>query len=60
MYHERSKETGHFIDFMIDKQLFDLEAKKEKKVAGIVQSLMILNHHSSLQTLMVHKAILKL
>ncbi|MEB7425592.1 M3 family oligoendopeptidase [Mammaliicoccus sciuri] len=34
MYHERSKETGHFIDFMIDKQLFDLEAKKGKESGG--------------------------
>lgn len=34
MYHERSNETGKFIDFMIDRNLFDLEAKKGKESGG--------------------------
>lgn len=34
MYHERSNETAKFIDFMIDKELFDLEAKKGKESGG--------------------------
>ena len=34
MYHERSNETGKFIDYMIDKSLFDLEAKKGKESGG--------------------------
>lgn len=34
MYHELSKETGEFIDFMIDKDLLDLVAKKGKESGG--------------------------
>ena len=34
MYHEMSKETGEFIDFMIDKELLDLEAKPGKMAGG--------------------------
>lgn len=34
MYHNRSDETAKFIDFMIDKELFDLEAKKGKESGG--------------------------
>ncbi|MDX9916503.1 MAG: M3 family oligoendopeptidase [Gudongella sp.] len=34
MYHELSSETGEFIDFMIDRELLDLEAKKGKRSGG--------------------------
>lgn len=34
MYHEMSKETGEFIDFMIDHELLDLEAKEGKTGGG--------------------------
>jgi len=34
MYHELSKETGEFIDFMIDRELLDLVAKKGKESGG--------------------------
>ena len=34
MYHEMSKETGEFIDFMIDHELMDLDAKPGKRGGG--------------------------
>jgi M3 family oligoendopeptidase len=34
MYHELSPETGEFIDFMIDRNLLDLVAKKGKESGG--------------------------
>ncbi len=34
MYHELSKETGEFIDFMIERDLLDLVAKKGKESGG--------------------------
>ena len=34
MYHEMSKETGEFIDFMFDSELVDLEAKPGKMSGG--------------------------
>ena len=34
MYHELSHETGEFIDFMIDRELLDLVAKKGKESGG--------------------------
>ena len=39
MYHEMSKETGEFIDFMIDHELLDLEAKKGKAGGGFCHFL---------------------
>ena len=38
MYHEMSKETGEFIDFMIDNELMDLEAKPGKMSGGYCTS----------------------
>lgn len=34
MYHEMSKETGQFFDFMIESELMDLDAKKGKMGGG--------------------------
>lgn len=34
MYHELSPETGEFIDFMIEHELFDLESKPGKQAGG--------------------------
>ncbi|HKM30378.1 MAG TPA: M3 family oligoendopeptidase [Bacilli bacterium] len=34
MYHEMSKETGEFIDFMVDRELMDLDAKPGKRGGG--------------------------
>ena len=34
MYHELSKETGEFFDFMVQHQLFDLETKPGKMQGG--------------------------
>ena len=34
MYHEMSPETGTFIDFMTERELMDLEAKKGKRSGG--------------------------
>lgn len=34
MYHELSPETGEFIDFMTERELMDLEAKKGKRSGG--------------------------
>lgn len=34
MYHELSKETGEFFDFMVEHQLFDLETKLGKQPGG--------------------------
>lgn len=34
MYHELSKETGEFFDFMVSKDLMDLETKKGKSMGG--------------------------
>ena len=34
MYHEMSKETGEFFDFMVERELMDLESKKGKDSGG--------------------------
>ena len=34
MYHELSKETGEFFDFMIEYCLFDLEGRQGKQQGG--------------------------
>ena len=34
MYHELSKETGEFFDFMVEHELFDLDSKKGKAGGG--------------------------
>lgn len=34
MYHELSKETGEFFDFMVEHDLFDLETKPNKHLGG--------------------------
>ena len=34
MYHELSKETGEFFDFMVQHELFDLETKPGKMQGG--------------------------
>ena len=34
MYHELSKETGEFFDFMVEHELFDLETKPNKHLGG--------------------------
>lgn len=34
MYHEMSKETGEFIDFMLDNELFDVLGRKGKAAGG--------------------------
>lgn len=34
MYHEMSKETGEFIDFMVNRELMDLDAKPGKRGGG--------------------------
>ena len=34
MYHELSKETGEFFDFMVEHELFDLETKPGKQTGG--------------------------
>lgn len=39
MYRELSKESGEFFDFMVKYELFDLEAKKGKRVGGYCTSL---------------------
>lgn len=58
MYEELSSETGEFFNFMIDHDLMDLVAKKEKKVAAIVRLLKIIIRHLFSQTLTVHQVIL--
>ena len=39
MYHEMSKETGEFIDFMLEHQLMDLDNKPNKASTGYMTSL---------------------
>lgn len=39
MYHDMSKETGEFIDFMIDHELMDLDNKPNKAATGYMTSL---------------------
>ena len=39
MYHELSKETGEFFDFMVQYDLFDLESKPGKRPGGYCTSL---------------------
>ncbi len=34
MYHELSKETGEFFDFMVEHDLFDLETRPNKRLGG--------------------------
>lgn len=43
MYHELSSETGEFIDFMIDRNLLDLDAKKGKASGGYCVSFVEYN-----------------
>ncbi len=39
MYHDMSKETGEFIDFMIEHELMDLDNKPNKAAAGYMTTL---------------------
>ncbi len=39
MYHELSKETGEFMDFMCDNELFDVLGRKTKKTGGYMTYL---------------------
>lgn len=39
MYHDMSKETGEFIDFMIEHELMDLDNKPNKAATGYMTSL---------------------
>ncbi len=39
MYHELSKETGEFFDFMVEHDLFDLETKPNKRLGGYCSGL---------------------
>lgn len=39
MYHELSPETGEFIDFMLDNELFDVESRPGKMSGGYMTSL---------------------
>lgn len=39
MYHELSKETKEFIDFMMDNELFDVLGRKTKKAGGYMEFL---------------------
>ena len=39
MYHELSKETGEFFDFMVEYDLFDLETKPNKRLGGYCSGL---------------------
>ena len=39
MYHDMSKETGEFIDFMIEHELMDLENKPNKAATGYMTTL---------------------
>lgn len=50
MYKELSHETDEFYQFMMDRELFDAEAKKVKKQVDTVHSSMITIHHLFSQT----------
>lgn len=39
LYHELSKESGEFFDFMVEHELLDLEAKKGKDMGGFCEYL---------------------
>ena len=39
MYHELSKETGEFFDFMVEHELFDLDSKKGKACSASPENL---------------------
>ncbi|MBQ6559958.1 MAG: M3 family oligoendopeptidase [Erysipelotrichaceae bacterium] len=39
MYHELSKETGEFFDFMVEHNLFDLETRPNKRLGGYCSGL---------------------
>ncbi len=39
MYHELSKESGEFFDFMVEHDLFDLETKPNKRLGGYCSGL---------------------
>ncbi len=39
MYHELSKETGEFFDFMVEHDLFDLETRPNKRLGGYCSGL---------------------
>ena len=54
MYKELSIETDEFFNFMLDNDLLDLVAKKEKLVADIVHILRIIKRHLFSQTSMEH------
>ena len=54
MYKELSAETDEFFNFMLDNDLLDLVAKKEKLVVDIVHILKIIKHHLFSRTLMEH------
>lgn len=54
MYKELSAETDEFFNFMLDNDLLDLVAKKEKLVADIVHILRIIKRHLFSQTSMEH------
>lgn len=58
MYKELSKETDEFFNFMLDNELLDLVAKKEKLVAVIVHTLKIIKLRLFSRTLMEHQVIL--
>ena len=58
MYKELSAETDEFFNFMLDNDLLDLVAKKEKLAVDIVHILRIIKHHLFSQTLTEPLAIL--
>ncbi len=43
MYHEISKETGEFFDFMVKNKLFDLETRPGKQLGGYCTMIPVLN-----------------
>lgn len=58
MYKELSAETDEFFNFMLDNDLLDLVAKKEKLAVDIVHILRIIKRHLFSQTLTEHLVIL--
>lgn len=40
MYHELSKETGEFFDFMTEHELFDLETREAKRLGGYCTTML--------------------
>jgi len=43
MYHEMSKETGEFIDIMINDEMWDLKSKDGKQMGGYCSSIPVIN-----------------